>query len=115
MNRGGSLGNLLKVVIEDFFTHMTIISVANKKVKKHSPSFDSVLNKLHGPISNLRVLAFSGGICWQLQDLLLGTGTDFQRTSDCSISESVQGWVGCSFEQPNLLEGVPGHGRALKP
>lgn len=35
MDRGGSLENLLKVVIKDFFTYITIISVG-KNVKKHS-------------------------------------------------------------------------------
>jgi len=36
-----------------------------------------------------------------------------QRSCGCSLSESVQGQVGWSSEQPGLVEDVPAHGRGL--
>jgi len=36
-----------------------------------------------------------------------------QRCCGCPLLGSVQGQVGWGFEQPGLVEGVPGHGRGL--
>jgi len=33
-----------------------------------------------------------------------------QRSCGCPLPGSVQGQVGCGFEQPGLVEGVPAHG-----
>lgn len=37
-----------------------------------------------------------------------------QRGYGCSTSGSLQGQVGQSFEQPDLVEGAPGQGRELE-
>ena len=36
-----------------------------------------------------------------------------QRSCGCPIIGSVQGEVGWDFEQPDLVEGVPAHGRKV--
>jgi len=36
-----------------------------------------------------------------------------QRSRDCPLPGSVQGWVGWSSEQPGLVEDVPAHGRGV--
>jgi len=36
-----------------------------------------------------------------------------QRNCGCSLPGSVQGQVGCSSEQPGLVEGVPAHGSGV--
>jgi len=36
-----------------------------------------------------------------------------QRSCGCPLPGSVRGQAGWGFEQPGLVEGVPGHGRGL--
>jgi len=38
-----------------------------------------------------------------------------RRSCGCPLPGSVQGQVGCGFEQPGLVEGVPAHGRGFVP
>jgi len=37
-----------------------------------------------------------------------------QRSCGCPLLGSVEGWAGWGFEQPDLVEGVPAHGRGLE-
>ena len=37
-----------------------------------------------------------------------------QRSCGCPLPGSVQGQVGRGFEQPDLVEGVPAHGRGVE-
>ena len=36
-----------------------------------------------------------------------------QRGCDCPLPRSVPGQVGCDFEQPDLVEGLPAHDRGV--
>lgn len=38
-----------------------------------------------------------------------------QRRHDCPIPGSIRGQTGCSFEQPDVVQGAPAHGRLLEP
>lgn len=88
MNKGTSLGYLLRLLRENFFTHMTI-----GPVEKSEKTFkiSSVISELHGPTCYLIIFTFYGRICLWLQAFVgLKLIHDHKHLAlpDCTVSNT---------------------------